>query len=225
VSYEAAADAEDEILVCVAGIVGRAISGENDLSAEELARVRDECLAEDEQEGGRGIPDEKDGRDLPPDDVLECIIRVPGVVPTGSISQADKDLLDKSCGTSDEGSDDGTKDDGGGDPSDGRSNESDARKIAFCESNRSDPHCEGFDPSFNPDDLDFDSSTPWAGGAGGGKDAPSQDFTEGDPDTNEGDLKSLCELKPEDAKCSGSGDSGGTKDDGGGATETKAGGK
>ena len=87
------------------------VSGESNLSADELQKVRDKCLDEDEQ---GGIPDERGGDDLPPDDVLECIVSVLGEVSTGSISEADKDLLDKSCGTpegdSGEQSDDGAND-------------------------------------------------------------------------------------------------------------------
>jgi hypothetical protein len=101
------------------------------------------------------------------------------------------------------------------------------RKIAFCESNPGDLHCEGFDVDalFNPDEIDFGSSTPWAGHGGDGGDGdkrPGLDFTEGDPKQRDEELKKLCDANPSDSLCAGitGGDSSSTKDDGG-QTDTK----
>ena len=132
-----------------------------------------------------------------------------GEVPT-SLSESDKLRLDAACRTKDEGADGGTKDDGDSQSSGDMQNESDARKIAFCVANLAHPHCEGFDPLFDPDEIDFDSSTPWAGGGGGEGDTP--DFTEGDPDDRDALLEKLCRDKPEDEKCGGTGDPGGGDD-------------
>jgi hypothetical protein len=187
---KATADNEAGILVCAAGVVGRPVSGEGDLSAGELDRVQEQCLDEDDQEGFPQDRGDDGDRDLPPDVVIECIIGVLGEVPAGSISEADKDLLYEVCRTDDDGSEDGQK----GDRND-QSGKSIALKIAFCESNLSDPHCEGFDPLFNPDDLNIDSSSAWAGGGKG-------DFTEGEPISPPTvTLEELCKIKPEDAKC------------------------
>ncbi len=96
------------------------------------------------------------------------------------------------------------------------------RKIALCESNPGDLHCEGFDVDalFNPDEIDFGSSTPWAGHGGDGGDGdkrPGLDFTEGDPKQRDEELKKLCDANPSDSLCAGitGGDSSSTKDDGG----------
>jgi hypothetical protein len=51
------------------------------------------------------------------------------------------------------------------------------------------------DALFNPDEIDFGSSTPWAGYGGDGGDGdkrPGLDFTEGDPKQRDEELKKLC---------------------------------
>jgi len=108
---KATADNEAGILVCAAGVVGRPVSGEGDLSAGELDRVQEQCLDEDDQEGFPQDRGDDGDRDLPPDGVIECIIGVLGEVPAGSIGQADKDLLYEVCRTDDDGSEDGQKGD------------------------------------------------------------------------------------------------------------------
>ncbi|MDP6823042.1 MAG: PKD domain-containing protein [Dehalococcoidia bacterium] len=241
----AAADAEEDILTCAAGVVGRPVAGEFELTLSEVKMVEEACLDEEDKEGARGIPSDFEARELPPDDVINCIIGEFGELPT-SLSETDKQRLDDACGTN-KGSDDAgpptddlTKfcaenpdlpecwDPCFDDPSDlacfcfenpwaakcqpeDPVTQSNARKTAFCVANLAHPNCVGFDPLFDPDEIDFDSSTPWAGGGDGGKgDIP--DFTEGDPDDRDALLEKLCREKPEDEKCGGDGTDSG-KDD------------
>jgi len=191
-----------------------------------LIKVQEVCLDDGDREDGRGIPDDKGDREEPPNDVIKCIIGVFGEVPN-TLSEADKKRLDAVCGTGDHDATDGDKDGGqtgGGDKSaDDQTTDPVARKIAFCEANPADPHCEEFLAIFNPDEISVDPSTPHPGGDDGGKDAPSPDFTEGDPIDRDPELKKLCDADPSDSRCDGitGGDSSGAKDDGEDRTDTK----
>lgn len=218
---QAAADSEDAILTCASDVVGRPVAGEADLTAEELDKVTATCLEEDDRDGGGGIPQDVGEREEPPAEVLDCIIQVLGGVPDGPVSDADKKRLDAECLVGGDDGDDGEDSGGKSDVVDGSGfTQSDARKIEFCESNPSDPHCEGFDSHFNPDEIDFGSSTPWAGSKGDGEKGDGIDFTEGEP-AGDAELKKLCEANPDDAKCGGVAGSSGDGDDASGGTDAE----
>ena len=200
---QAIAESEDEILECVAQILGRTVSGEGDLTADEKERVVVACLADEagNADGGR-IPEKSDDRprDTPPPEVLACIVRILGSVPDRAISDSEKARLKAACSPGDEKeSDSGKVEDRDSE------REVDARKIAFCESNPADSHCTGRDT-----------------GSTGQK---------SDESGSEEAKRAFCAANPSDPRCAGDDrDNPGTRDesgsgDTGGATKGDSGSK
>ncbi|MDA1257673.1 MAG: DUF4157 domain-containing protein, partial [Chloroflexi bacterium] len=236
---QAVADAEESIRRCFADATGHPVSGEADVSADEIRRFGARCLADDDPDGGdRGIPEQRDPEDGPDPETLACIAGVLGGGPPGQIDAQLRDKLSEICGPNDNGRDDGPDpgDDGGGATGPG-AGDVDARKIAYCEANQ-DPRCESIgqrdepatDAEFrafcqaNPRDLKCQEE-PSVGDRDGVKDPDATEKPgDGSPSTPE-EKDAFCALNPTDGRCvddAGGDDPGGTKDPGAGTKDGAA---
>jgi hypothetical protein len=92
----------------------------------------------------------------------------------------------------------------------------DARKIAFCESNPSDPHCEGEssgfsdqkdgDPADGKDIKDrFEENKKIFCAANPADETCAGDFGDSKDGDTGGDDADICKVKPDDAQCTGGG--------------------
>ena len=79
----------------------REIRSKDDLRPEELDRAVVACVPDDDRgdDDSSGIPDDRDreDRDDPPPELLDCITRILGRFPDGPVSDADKQRVQAAC--------------------------------------------------------------------------------------------------------------------------------
>lgn len=219
VRKQAVADSEDEILECAARILGRAVTGENDLDEDEKAKVIDACLENEDDEAR--IPETRDGdRGNIPPEVLSCIVQVMGSVPNRPLTADEEARVIAACSF-----DDGDDEKSTEEKNDERnSNEAvDARKLAFCEANPTDSHCLGGsggssgekDGETGEDEkIAFCAANPTDARCAADGDDKDSSGTKGG-ETGEDEKIAFCAANPGDPRCAAGGDdkdSSGTKD-------------